>query len=181
MVQRRIYNQSLDHEMESLPETPYVRNSSELSINDSYTHTINSGYASLSADERLLLTSNLKNAIDVYSIPPSQHIQSLPHPVHRNVPLMVCSVLDGALTLAGSDDGSPRIFDQRIGTVIQSLPHGNGAGFVFMYTLFSIRRSWHLGTSSCSKLLLALSYSTLAQKLSGSFGSRALPARHRVF
>ena len=87
---------------------------------------IHSGYAAMSADERLLITSNLKDAVDTYSIPPSQHIRTLTHPITRNVPLGVCSALDGALTLAGSDDGSPRIFDQRIGTLAQSLPHGNG-------------------------------------------------------
>ena len=85
-----------------------------------------SGYATLSADERLLFTSNLKDGIDTYSIPPIQHIRSLPHSIHRNVPLTLYSALDGALMLAGSDDGSPRVFDQRIGSLAQSLPHGHG-------------------------------------------------------
>jgi hypothetical protein len=84
------------------------------------------GHAAISADGRLLFTSNLKDAIDTYSIPPTQHIRSLSHPIHRNVPLTVCSALDGALTLAGSDNGSPRVFDQRIGSLAQSLPHGHG-------------------------------------------------------
>ena len=88
-----------------------------------------SGFAATSTDERLLITSNLKDAVDTYSIPPSQHVRSLCHPIHRNVPLAVCSALDGALTLSGSDDGSPRVFDQRVGTLAQLLPHGNGECF----------------------------------------------------
>ncbi|KAF8220899.1 hypothetical protein L208DRAFT_1331184, partial [Tricholoma matsutake] len=73
----------------------------------------------------LLFTSNLKDGIDTYSIPPTHHVQSLSHPVHQKVPLMVCSILDSALTIAGSDDGSPHVFDQCIGSLVQSLPHGH--------------------------------------------------------
>ena len=101
----------------------YVDLSNALIPMPTYCH---SGYATLSADERLLFTSNLKGGVDTYSIPPAQHIRSLPHPIHRNLPLTLCSAFGAALTLAGSDDGSPRVFDQRIGSLVQSLPHGQG-------------------------------------------------------
>ena len=88
-----------------------------------YAQPWHSGYATLSADEHILITSNLNNGIDTYSMPPNQHIRSLLHPIHCNVPLIVCSVLGGSLTLAGSDDGCPQVFDQCLGLLSQSLPH----------------------------------------------------------
>lgn len=88
-----------------------------------------SGYATLSADERLLLTTNLCDAVDTYSMPPNQHIRSLTHSIRCNVPLMVCSTLGGTLTLAGSDDGCPWVYDQRIGVLSQTLPHSTGKIF----------------------------------------------------
>jgi hypothetical protein len=115
-----------------------------------------SGFAVTSADERLLITSNLKDAVDTYSIPPSQHIRSLCHPVHRNVPLTVCSALDGALTLVESDDGSPCVFDQRVGTLAQSLPHGNGEPPLLSSIMMSANPtcSGQFGTSShCTPVL----------------------------
>jgi hypothetical protein len=100
----------------------------------------NSGHAAISADESFLFTLNLKYAINIYSIPLTQHVQSLPHLIHHNVPLMVCSTFDGALTLAGSNNGSLRIFDQCIGTLAQSLPHGHGMLLFFLscFPLFLI-------------------------------------------
>lgn len=95
----------------------------------SWSHSHDSGHGVLSADERLLITTNLKDAIDIYSMPPTQHIRALLQPVRQNFPLLVSSALNGNLTLVGNDDGAPRLYDQRVGTVHQTLPHGNGTNF----------------------------------------------------
>ena len=85
-----------------------------------------SGHATLSADERMLIVSNLQDGVDTYSMPPVQPLRSFKHAISENVPLQVHSALQGALTLSGSDDGTVRLFEQRTGQVSELLPHGNG-------------------------------------------------------
>ncbi|RDB29242.1 Vegetative incompatibility protein HET-E-1 [Hypsizygus marmoreus] len=96
------------------------------------------GNAALSVDERTLIVSNLKDGIDTYSLPPRQPLRSFRHSISCNVPLSVCSTLDGALILAGSDDGYPRIYDQRLGTLSQTLPHSQGqCGCFFSHNILA--------------------------------------------
>jgi hypothetical protein len=108
-----------------LPTRMYVANI--IFINVSLTSAVHlSGHATLSADERMLIVSNLQDGVDIYSMPPVQLLRSFKHAISVNVPLQVHSALQGALTLAGSDDGTVRLFEQRTGQVSELLPHGNG-------------------------------------------------------
>ncbi|RDB22826.1 hypothetical protein Hypma_010168 [Hypsizygus marmoreus] len=106
------------------------------------------GNASLSIDERTLTVSNLKDGIDTYSLPPRQPLRSFRHPISSNVPLSVCSTQDGALMLAGSDDGSPRLFDLRLGSLTQTLPHSHVGGLVQAVTAYSHNGYYLLATGA---------------------------------
>lgn len=85
-----------------------------------------SGRAALSPDNRTLVVSNLVNGVDTYTMPPRQPIRSFNHAICENRCLQVSSALQGALTIAGSDDGCVRLFEQRTGQLRDQLPHGSG-------------------------------------------------------
>ncbi|KIJ93028.1 hypothetical protein K443DRAFT_112679, partial [Laccaria amethystina LaAM-08-1] len=70
------------------------------------------GHATIGGDGRTLIVSNL---VDTYSIPPCEPLQTFRHPIHHNVPLVVSAVPGSSLFVVGSDDGCPRIYDQRTG------------------------------------------------------------------
>ncbi|RDB30173.1 hypothetical protein Hypma_012338 [Hypsizygus marmoreus] len=94
------------------------------------------GNASLSIDKCTLIVSNLKDGIDTYFLPPCQLLRSFCHPISCNILLSVCSTQDGTLMLAGSDDGSPCLFDLRLGMLTQTLPHSH-SGLVQAVTAYS--------------------------------------------
>jgi hypothetical protein len=80
----------------------------------------------LSSDQRSLVVSNLVSGVDTYTVPPRQPIRLFAHPIRENQALHVSLALQGALTIAGSDDGCVRLFEQRTGLLYHQLPHGNG-------------------------------------------------------
>jgi len=86
----------------------------------------------LSSDQRSLIVSNLVNGVDTYTVPPRNPIRSFGHPIRDNKILQVSSALHGALTIAGSDDGCVRLFEQRTGPLYSQLPHGNGESRVML-------------------------------------------------
>lgn len=90
-----------------------------------------SGYASLGVTQRTLLVSNLATGIDLYDFPPSKPIRVFRHIIRKNVPLAVISAMEDTLAIAGSDDGCVRVFDQRTGSLISTLPHGPSASYNF--------------------------------------------------
>ncbi|KAF8886999.1 hypothetical protein BD779DRAFT_1395717, partial [Infundibulicybe gibba] len=81
----------------------------------------------IGADQCSLIVSNLVDGIDTYAIPPHQLVWSFRQPIHHNVPLLVSSALEGSLTVVGGDDGSVRLYDQRLGILSSILHHGKGA------------------------------------------------------
>jgi hypothetical protein len=109
------------------------------------TYCIVSGHMALSSDQRSLVVSNLVNGVDTYTVPPRQPIRSFSHVIRENKPLHVSSALQGALTIAGSDDGCIRLFEQRTGLLYAHLPHGHGESPVNMHNSWlSSRHSWYL-------------------------------------
>ncbi|KAF8867435.1 hypothetical protein BD779DRAFT_1393473, partial [Infundibulicybe gibba] len=81
----------------------------------------------IGADQRSLIVSNLVDGVDTYAIPPRQPVRSFHQPIRHNVPLLVSSALEGSLTVVGGDDGSVRLYDQRLGILSSILHHGKGA------------------------------------------------------
>jgi WD40 repeat protein len=91
---------------------------------------LRSGDMALSSDNRSLIVSNLVDGIDIYTMPPRQPVRSYKHAIRVNKILQVSSALGGALTVAGSDDGTVRLFEQRTGQLYDQLSHGNGEASV---------------------------------------------------
>ncbi|KAJ3557341.1 hypothetical protein NP233_g11766 [Leucocoprinus birnbaumii] len=81
------------------------------------------GYAALGCSQCTLLVSNLATGIDVYDLPPSSPIRMFRHAVRKNVPILLAAALDDSIVLAGSDDGTVRVFDQRTGSLVTALHH----------------------------------------------------------
>jgi hypothetical protein len=80
----------------------------------------------LSRDQRMLVVSNLVSGVDTYAVPPRQLIRSFNHNISINKTLQVASALQGALIIAGSDDGCVRMFEQRTGLLYGLLSHSGG-------------------------------------------------------
>ncbi|KAF5348274.1 hypothetical protein D9756_010448 [Leucocoprinus leucothites] len=81
------------------------------------------GYAAIGCMGRTLLVSNLTTGIDVYDLPPTKPIRMFRHVIRKNVPLLMTSALGDAVAIAGSDDGTIRVFDQRTGSLMTTLHH----------------------------------------------------------
>lgn len=83
-------------------------------------------------DQGSLLICNLVNGVDSYVLSADsslRHTQSYRQPIRCNVTLQVASALQGTWVIAGSDDGSVRIFDQRSGELIKSLRHTDDSAY----------------------------------------------------
>ncbi|EDR12897.1 uncharacterized protein LACBIDRAFT_323717 [Laccaria bicolor S238N-H82] len=69
----------------------------------------------IGGDGRTLIVSNLVDGVDTYSIPPREPLRTFCHPINQNVPLLVSAIPGSSLFVVGSDDGCPRLYDQRTG------------------------------------------------------------------
>lgn len=94
------------------------------------------GHAAIGGDGRTLIVSNLVDGVDTYSIPPREPLRNFRHPINQNVPLLVSAIPGSSLFVVGSDDGCPRLYDQRTGHLSNVLRHGKGT--------FSLRKSFRL-------------------------------------
>ena len=82
------------------------------------------GHAAIGGDGRTLIVSNLVDGVDTYSIPPKEPLHTFCHTINQNVPLLVLVVPGSSLFVVGSDDGCPRLYDQRTGHLSNVLRHG---------------------------------------------------------
>lgn len=82
------------------------------------------GHAAIGGDGRTLIVSNLVDGVDTYSIPPKEPLHTFRHTINQNVPLLVSAVPGSSLFVVGSDDGCPRLYDQRTGHLSNVLHHG---------------------------------------------------------
>ena len=89
-----------------------------------------SGHCIIGDDGHSLIVSNLRDGIDLYSLPPSQPLRTFKHNIIRNVPLLISSALNGRMTIVGSDDGCTRMYDPYMGMMTGVLQHGNGESFI---------------------------------------------------
>ena len=85
---------------------------------------IDSGYAALNHDGKLLLVSNLKDGIDEYQFPSMERIQTFTHPIQINCILQTRSLPSGNLIVTGVDDGFVRVFNRISGQLVSELHHG---------------------------------------------------------
>lgn len=87
---------------------------------------INSGYASLNRDGKLLLVSNLKDGVDEYQFPSLDKIQTFTHPIQTNCILQTRSLPLWNLVVAGGDNGFARVFNRISGQLVTEIHHGGG-------------------------------------------------------
>ncbi|KAF5347120.1 hypothetical protein D9756_010945 [Leucocoprinus leucothites] len=81
------------------------------------------GYTAIGCMGWMLLISNLTTGIDVYDLPPTKPIWMFYHVIHKNMPLLVTLALGDMVAIAGSDDGTIHVFDQRTGSLMTTLHH----------------------------------------------------------
>ena len=96
-----------------------------------------SGHCIIGGDGHSLVVSNLRDGIDLYSLPPSQPLRTFKHNITRNVPLVISSAFDGRITIVGSDNGYARMYDPQMGMMTGVLQHGNGKSYHQSCYLFS--------------------------------------------
>lgn len=98
------------------------------------TDSSDSGYCIAGGDGRSLIVTNLKDGVDIYSLPPGQPLRAFKHNIARNVPLTVSSALGGSIIVVGSDDGHARVYDPHLGIMVCVLQHGNGMRLLRLLT-----------------------------------------------
>jgi len=85
---------------------------------------IDSGYASLNRDSKLLLVSNLKDGVDEYRFPSMEKVQTFTHPIDTNCILQTRALSSWNLIVAGGDDGFARVFNRISGQLVSEIRHG---------------------------------------------------------
>ena len=85
---------------------------------------INSGYASLNRDGKLLLVSNLKDGVDKYLFPNMEKVQTFTHPIDTNCILQTRALPSWNLIVVGGDDGFARVFNRISGQLVSEIHHG---------------------------------------------------------
>ena len=105
-----------------------------------------SGHCIVGDDGHSLIVSNLRDGIDLYSLPPSQPLLTFKHNIIRNVPLLISLARDGRMTIVGGDDGCARMYDPRMGMMTGVLQHGNGESFAKSFDMTHRAFSWDVGT-----------------------------------
>jgi len=88
-----------------------------------------SGHCIVGDDGHSLIVSNLRDGIDLYSLPSSQPLLTFKHNIICNVPLLVSSACDGRMSIVGGDNGCTRMYDPCMGMMTGVLQHRNSESF----------------------------------------------------
>ncbi|KAG1843433.1 hypothetical protein C8R48DRAFT_780732 [Suillus tomentosus] len=83
------------------------------------------GHADLSPDETRIAISNQHNGIDVYKIPGAIWLKSYHFKIQDNIILPVYWIDEGLRLIAGSDNGTVRLWNMKNDAQLPSLLHGN--------------------------------------------------------
>jgi len=84
-----------------------------------------SGYSIISSNTHSFVVTNLKDGIDMFSMPPGQPLHSFKHNISCNVLLTITSALNRSVIIVGSDDRYARVYDPKMGIMTSILQHNN--------------------------------------------------------
>jgi hypothetical protein len=116
-----LFNRTLGDEVDEKPEQSDVRFPTLITHPSS---CINSGYASVSRDGKILLVSNLEDGVDEYRFPSLEKVQSFTHPINTNCILQTRSLPSWNLVVTGGDNGFARVFNRISGQLVSEIHHG---------------------------------------------------------
>jgi hypothetical protein len=122
LLQRLLFNRTLGEEVVQKAEQPDVWFLILVGF-VTFSH-INSGYASLNQDGKLLMVSNLKDGVDEYQFPSLEKVQSFKHPIATNCILQTRSLPSWNLIVTGGDNGFARVFNRISGQLVAEIRHG---------------------------------------------------------
>jgi len=101
-----------------------VRCRSHIAFTFALCSCINSSYASLNRDGKLLLVSNLKDGVNEYLFPNMEKVQTFTHPIDTNCILQTRALPSWNLIVVGGDNGFAWVFNRISSQLVSKIHHG---------------------------------------------------------